>query len=143
VKFGNNKGKHLCDLSDGDLAWHLEKAKTSVESGAPKFKKNNEAWLHSVQAETVRRLGMGAPPKSAPAPLPATPAAPGNWQKIVELGALYGKTEAQMRSFCTQVIPGKTANTVGPEEVRKVQVALGALAKPLEGDELPLYPGVG
>ncbi len=143
VKFGKTKGKFLCDIPDEDLSWQLTAAKKSADANDPKWGKSNKEWLAIVQAETVRRLGMsGAFAKPAPAPPEQKAQQPSNWQRIVELGALFGKTEAAMRSFCTQVIPGKTANTVGPEEVRKVQVALGALGKPLDAGELPLYPGV-
>jgi hypothetical protein len=138
VKFGKTKGKFLCDIPDEDLAWQLTAAKKSADANDPKWGASNKVWLQTVQAETVRRLGMGAPPAGDPAPAPV---APGNWQKIVELGALFGKTEAQMKSFCSSVLPGKTKLTAA--DVQTVQAALSATAKPLDSDELPLYPGVG
>ncbi len=137
VKFGKTKGKFLCDIPDEDLSWQLTAAKKSADANDPKWGKSNKEWLAVVQAETVRRLGMGAPTPAAPAPVQA---APGNWQKIVELGALYGKTEAQMKSFCSSVLPGK--KTLTPADVQAVQAALGATSKPLGDGELPMYPGV-
>jgi hypothetical protein len=51
----------------------------------------------------------------------ATPAA---WQKIVELGALYGMTEAQMVLYCKDPLAGKTRSQLGDDDVRKIQDAL-------------------
>ncbi len=133
VKFGKTKGKYLCDIPDEDLSWQLSAAKKSADANDPKWGKSNKEWLATVQAETVRRLGMGAP-------TPAPPAPTGNWMRIVELGALYGKTEAQMKSFCKSVLAGK--KSVGPDDVRAVQEALGAMGKPLGEGELPMYPGM-
>ncbi len=132
VKFGRTKGKHLCDIEDSDLEWQLTAAKKSVDANDPKWHAKNVDWHQKVEAEVVRRLEMKVP-ASAPA------SAPSPWQRVVELGALYGKTPEQTATFAKTVLGGKT--TVGDADVRTIQDALSKTAKPVVGGA-PLFPGV-
>jgi hypothetical protein len=61
IKFGNNKGKTLPELSDGDLAWHLKKATEDVAKNDQKWHAKNLEALQAMKAETARRAGQ--PPK--------------------------------------------------------------------------------
>lgn len=56
-------------------------------------------------------------------------APPTAWQKIVELGALYGMTETQMVSYCRDPLAGKTRAQLGEEDVRKIQDLLSITGK--------------
>lgn len=65
IKFGNNKGKTLAELSDADLVWHTKKAAEDVAKNDPKWHAKNLEALKAMEAEQARRrgAGVGAGPK--------------------------------------------------------------------------------
>jgi hypothetical protein len=87
-------------------------------AAAPKDEGRKEAPRQQAARRTNEareKLGV-----IAAAPIPK----PDNWQRIVELGALYGKTEAQMRSFCQPHFAGKRPGDLTEEDVQNIQQAL-------------------
>lgn len=60
-------------------------------------------------------------------------AKPSAWQRIVELGALYGQTEAQMVLFCRDPLAGKTRAQLSDADVHIIQDALSKVLKPIVG----------
>lgn len=60
VSFGKNKGQYFCDLEDGDLQWHLNKAGEEVAKNDTKWHKSNLARLGVIKAEMARRVSPTA-----------------------------------------------------------------------------------
>lgn len=55
VKYGNSKGKRLCDLTNKDLGWYLKTATENVANEDPQWHRKNVEFLEAVQAEISRR----------------------------------------------------------------------------------------
>ncbi len=53
VKFGRDKGKHLCDVPD--LGWLKAAAKKAVEAQDEKWHSKNLEWAHLIDEELARR----------------------------------------------------------------------------------------
>lgn len=116
------------------------KARLAAQTVAPAEPKPAPPRIVDVAPGETEEQATRRATESAPSPSEQK-AEPGNWQKIVELGALYGKTEDEMKRFCQQIIPGVTKLLA--EHVRAVQSALSAVGKPIVGEALQaLYPGV-
>ncbi len=53
VKFGRDKGKHICDVAD--LSWLKAAAKKAVEANDPKWHSKNLEWAQLIDEELARR----------------------------------------------------------------------------------------
>lgn len=99
-------------------------------------------------APSVAIVDVAAGESEEQATARAAQAPPTNWGKIVELGALYGKTEEEMKSFCREWLKGR--KKVSPEDVRIIQDALSRVTQPIAANEpppptdadAPSFPGV-
>lgn len=152
VPFGKMKGKRLCEIPDADVEYHLKAATKAVALNDPTWGEKNKAWLAACQAEASRRVfPAGTGKKEAPKNVSAKRAAPGldiidmepgeteaqalartklnAWQRIVELGALYGMTETQVAEFCRPRFSGRARSSLTAADVQAVQQALGDMKK--------------
>ena len=60
---------------------------------------------------------------------------PDAWQRIVEFGAMYGKTEEQMKSFCKPFLAGKRPSEITAADEQTIQDALATTQKPIVGQD--------
>jgi hypothetical protein len=58
IRYGKDKGKYLCDVSD--LTWIHTAAKKWVDANDPKWADSNQQWLSAIEEELGRRNGSGA-----------------------------------------------------------------------------------
>jgi hypothetical protein len=55
VRYGKDKGRHLCDIDAKSLDWQLTTAQKSVAMNDPKWHQSNCDWLALIQEEVSRR----------------------------------------------------------------------------------------
>lgn len=55
VRYGRDKGKHLCDIDQSGLDWQRGAAQKAVAANDPTWGNANKAWLDAIEEEIRRR----------------------------------------------------------------------------------------